>query len=299
MTVVTTVDSRINNLQDQVLFRPDQYQLQDFGNGLKVELFSGITVIRPSPAADYERPQNSIPIHSDPTVLRHLRAQKLWQNTDLVPIDWRIVHGRINFRLRPTPFGHLGVFCEQAENWDWIEQLPFDLTGLHALNLFAYTGGTTMALAQRGADVVHVDSARNIVQWAKTNAENSNLGRAAIRWIVDDAMKFVQREFKRGRKYDILVADPPAFGHGGRKMSWKFGRDIGPLFDSLSRIAAAPLTAVLFSCHSKGMTGTELRELSAVLPGIKNGGNPHWGPLDLHSRDRRRLNCGDCFRWHR
>ncbi len=202
------------------------------------------------------------------------------------------------FSLKLTPTGQLGVFCEQAENWEWFANLPFDIRGLKALNLFAYTGGTTLALARQGAHVVHVDSAKNVVNWARSNAEISQLQGSPIRWINDDAIRFVQREIKRGNFYDIIVADPPAVGHGMKRMTWKFTRDIASLFDMLGRLTVDRCSAVLITGHTAGFDGNDLLALAESCLGTAHTGRSESGRLDLFSTDGRGLNCGYFYRWH-
>ena len=139
-----------------------------------------------------------------------------------LPERWTIAHGPLQFELKRTDFGHLGLFPEQAENWDWIaERVAAAGRPLKVLNLFAYTGGSTLAAAAAGAEVVHVDAAKNIVAWARRNAELSGLADAPIRWIAEDAMKFVKRELKRGNRYDAVILDPPSYGHGPQGEVWR------------------------------------------------------------------------------
>ena len=155
-----------------------------------------------------------------------------------------------------------------------------------------------MAIAQRGATVVHVDSARPAVQWARKNAELSGLADAPIRWIVDDALTFVGREIKRGNRYDIIVADPPAFGHGPRGTGWKFDRDIGRLFEMSRLVLANKPKAILFTCHSDGFDDRDLARFAQAHLNMTRGANSESGPLELISHCERALNCGHFFRWH-
>ena len=271
------------------MFDLEQYQLLDFGAGRKLESVSGTIVDRLSPAADgasFDSPSDDC--------LRF--ANDSWNGNP--PSKWMLEHGRIKFLLKLTPFGHVGVFPEQATNWDWIRELPGDLSGCSAINLFAHTGGTTMALADRGASVVHVDSAKNVVNWARENAAAAGLSDSPIRWIVDDAMKFLNRELKRGKKYDFIVADPPSFGHGLKKSSWKFDRDLPQLMNVLSQLSSPNLVALLLTCHTTGYTGANLlrdtrqhfdflarKRFSKGSMSIKQAGSD------------RRLRCGHYVRW--
>ncbi len=168
------------------------------------------------------------------------------------PELWQIGHRQKIFNLKPTPAGQVGIFPEQALNWSWIESQPQELSGLSALNLFGYTGGTTLSLASRGASVVHVDSARNVVRWARQNAADSKMEHLPIRWIVEDAVKFVKRESVRGSKYDILVADPPSYGTGPKRERWKFEEDFETLLALLAEVSSRKLRMALISCHTTG-----------------------------------------------
>ena len=281
------------------MFEKDQFELIDFGDGKKLESFAGIQVLRDCPAANSIPPAsnwNSLQTGSNCICFHKSRSQ--WKPDDSYPEKWQIAHRQVLFNLKPTPFGHLGVFCEQAGNWDWILDLPIHTDGAKGLNLFAYTGGSTLALAQKNISVVHLDAARNVVNWARKNAEISGMSSAPIRWIVEDAMKFVNREIKRGNKYDFIVADPPAIGHSGNKMTWKFGRDIDELMRSLSQIASENFLGLLLSCHTEGYDSAHLAALGNENFDLESGVSES-GTMDLESRDGRRLNCGHYFRWCR
>ena len=280
------------------MFKPDQYQLVDFGYGKKLERFAGIDVLRPCPAAEGIRPLDPAAFNAE-TCLSYCREQKEWHCNDQARADWSICHGDVSFGIKPTPFGHLGVFCEQAVNWTWLDSIGSDLAGARAINLFAYTGGTTLKLASLGASVVHVDAAKTVVNWGKDNAVRSGLSDRPIRWIVDDAMTFVQREIKRGNKYDIIVADPPAFGHGGKRASWKIDRDLENLIRGLAEITAVNPKAILMTWHSMGINAAQLCGAIEDGFGLTIGAARNIGRMDLVSIDGRKLNCGYFYRWHR
>lgn len=274
------------------MFSRDQYQLIRFGGQQKLEDFGGVKVCRRAPAAagsTFASPK-CFQFHGDGK----------W--TGDAPDNWKIKHGDFQFILKPTPFGHLGVFPEQAANWDWIADLPLDLEGCQAINLFAHTGGTTMALAGRGANVVHLDSAKNVVGWARENAGASGLADAPIRWIVDDAMKFLRRELKRGRRYDFIVADPPSFGHGLKKSSWKFDRDIDDLLDVLRELASDNLMGLLVTCHTTGYSESDLfgdvkRHFKFLAS--RTAGKTEIGEMTIAQHDgSRHLHCGHFLRWY-
>ena len=280
------------------MFQPQQYQLLDFGFGKKWESFCGIDVVRSCPAADGIRPAGEFQFANRDDVAVFEKRAKAWENLAMIPDPWTLSHGKMRFNLRPTPFGHLGIFCEQVLNWDWIDGLPCDLNGLQALNLFAYTGGTTIALALRGASVVHLDSAKNVVAWARENAKSSGLEQAPIRWIVDDAVKFLEREIRRGNKYDIVVADPPAIGHAGNKLTWKLDRDIERLTRLLAQVTSDSLSAVLLTCHTIGFNSNDLQLLLETQFSSRLPEHGEAGLMNLESRFGRSLNNGHFCRYH-
>lgn len=278
------------------MFRPDQYELIDFGDGEKLENFGGVLVRRESPVAAGPK---SVPGQWQGALRfrRQAAGNGSWSDT-AVPQNWNVQHESIALTLRPTPFGHLGVFPEQASNWSWINSLPRDLSGLQAINLFAYTGGTTLALAARNASVTHVDSAKNIVSWARANAVLSGLDEAPIRWLAEDAMTFVQREIRRGNRYDIVVADPPSYGRGPHNKSWKLSQDIEELLDLLAALTKSRCQMILFSCHTPEFNSARLRSIIGQRFDICTG-DLHAANMCLKCRDGRELQSGTCFRWRR
>lgn len=287
------------------MFDSDQYQLLDFGGGEKWESFGGIVVRRQTPSVGQRGRTRSSESkfranHADPVPpISDLRYQidgsrGAW--TGSPPLQWQVQHGAKLFLLKPTPAGQLGIFPEQATNWEWIESLPGDLTGLMALNLFGYTGGTTMSLASRGVSVVHVDAAQNVMKWARTNAERTGLQQHPIRWIVEDAVKFVNREFQRGSKYDVLIADPPSFGRGPKNELWKFSEQIDGLLAGLASIAARNLRMLVLSCHSPGIDQQDLSRLAHRHFDLSHGKSSSF-VLELKTIEQKRLASGHCFRF--
>jgi len=247
------------------VFLSEQYQLIDFGQGRKLERFGEYLVDRPCPAAERQR-RASAPLWT--AVAGRYETQSDgrdgWTAPLRLPPTWTIRHGTFAFELRPTPFGHLGVFPEQAENWDWIAgRLRSQPAACKALNLFAYTGGATLAAAAAGAHVVHVDAARNVVAWARRNAALSGLGDAPIRWISEDARLFVRRELRRGARYDAVILDPPSYGHGPKGQAWKIEHHLEPLLADCRELLRGGLGLVLLTCHTPGFALDDLRQLLA------------------------------------
>ncbi|MFT7649977.1 MAG: 23S rRNA (cytosine1962-C5)-methyltransferase [Candidatus Poriferisodalaceae bacterium] len=284
------------------MFESSEYELVDFGAGRKLERFGAQLLDRRSPAAD------GVAI-ADPglwgsTTARFDLAQsgKGQWNKGLPP--WSVAHGDIQLIMQLAESGNVGTFPEQAGNWDWIaEQVTHCQNSLpsrrpRVLNLFAYTGGASLAAAIAGAEVTHVDSSGPTVAWAKRNAEASGLADAPIRWLVEDAMKFVARECRRGNYYDGIIADPPTYGHGPKGRPFKFRQHLGVLMESCAELLAGPTDRfLLFSCHAPGFGPTDATSaVSSVLP--DSGGARVTGlPLVLESRDGRRLDAGVAARW--
>ena len=268
------------------MFQTEQYRLLDFGGGRKLERFGDILTDRPSPPASGTAARDA----------RRWREADLYFQTDEkeksgsslgVRGTWRarspkgaaflesggtVRHTAPDFtlELKGSPFGHLGIFPEQSPNWDRLDSLCRRgaerlARPIRVLNLFAYTGGSSLACAAAGAEVTHVDAARNIVAQSRRNAELSGLQDAAIRWIVDDAVKYVKREEKREKKYEGVVLDPPAYGHGARGEVWRLTRDLPKLLSIVSRILAPEFSFILLTCHSPGFDAPRLAGLLAGL----------------------------------
>jgi 23S rRNA (cytosine1962-C5)-methyltransferase len=216
----------------------------------------------------------------------------------------------------------VGLFPEQAENWDWIaEQVrtarekgdsphlceapfgPFRQMGtvpffpLRLLNLFAYTGASTLAAAAAGAEVTHVDAARNMVAWARRNAASSGLTGAPIRWLVEDAAKFVRRELRRGSRYDAVILDPPSYGHGPHGEVWRLSQHLARLLELCGRLTGPEPQFMLLTCHTPGFSASRLREL--VVEALGQSGRIAAGPLVLRTADGRELPGGAMLRWER
>jgi 23S rRNA (cytosine1962-C5)-methyltransferase len=288
------------------------YELLDFGDGRRLERFGEIVLDRPCPAAETFRQAN--PGLWQQAVARFEgRDQQRGQWTDRreLPERWSVGHGSLRFELKRTEFGHLGLFPEQAENWDWIgqrcrsERVPPACSraggtpALRVLNLFAYTGGSTLAAAAAGAEVVHVDAAKNIVAWARRNAELSGLTDAPIRWIVDDAMKFVKRELKRGNRYDAVILDPPSYGHGAHGEVWRLSKHLPRLLDLCVELTDGRPLFMLLTCHTPGYDAESLGRMMQEHFGGEGDGRTDAGPISLCTSGGRRLPSGVVARWKR
>lgn len=234
----------------------DRYELVDFGEGRKLESLAGYLIERPSPAAAAAK--RGVPaIWSDADATFDNRT-KQWSFARPWPASLDVDCGRFRMPVQPTPFGHIGIFPEQATNWNWLVEQGGEI--LHrctrkkdssdwALNLFGYTGAATMALVSTGWKVTHVDAAKPNVLACRRNAEHNGYGEAEIRYLVDDAAKLVAREIRRGRRYRMLVLDPPAYGHAPGGKAWRLERDLWPLLNQCLELVQAPF-GMLITGHS-------------------------------------------------
>jgi 23S rRNA (cytosine1962-C5)-methyltransferase len=274
----------------------DDYELIDSGNFLKLERFGEFILIRPEPQAvwdcalkpgDWERLA-----HAD--FVSKSSTSGMWDKKKKMPDSWQISYDlegqRIKFRLALTSFKHVGVFPEQAVNWDFIHQKTKSLNNPEpqVLNLFAYTGGASLAAAKSGAQVTHVDSVKQVVNWAKGNAEMNGIQN--IRWMVDDAVKFVQREIRRGSLYQGIILDPPAFGHGPSGENWKLERDINALLKAVAQLLDPKEHFLILNTYSLGFSSLIVENLAkSSLPKTRE---MHFGELYLPDRNGRKLPLG-------
>ncbi|MCG2687307.1 class I SAM-dependent methyltransferase [Candidatus Parcubacteria bacterium] len=249
--------------------RWEQYKLIDSGDFEKLEQFGEVFVVRPEPIAIWTKHEDKIWDDCHATYKRKGDDGE-WDIKKPFPKNWNIAWKKQKFELRTTSFKHTGLFPEQASNWEWLgKNLK---PGAAVLNLFGYTGGATIACAQaKASEVVHVDASRPAISWAKTNAELSSLGKAPIRWIEDDAQKFVARELRRSRVYDAIILDPPAFGRGPKTELWKFEEHLPALLTSLWEILNRKHGLLLLNAYSLGFPPIALEQLvQASIPWTAN-----------------------------
>ncbi|MBX7166000.1 MAG: class I SAM-dependent methyltransferase [Pirellulales bacterium] len=284
-------------------FAEQQYELIDFGAGRKLERFGGVVVDRPCPAAD-QAPRACPQRWCDAVGHFDRTAGAGWQWQSASPDAWSLCFAvdqgtsveTVAVELRATDAGQVGFFPEQAGNWLSISQYAAVVRRpARVLNLFAYTGASTLVVAACGAEVTHVDAARGAVTWARANAQRSGLAAAPIRWIVDDARAYVARERRRGRSYDLVILDPPSYGHGAGGAAWQLVRDLPDLLAGCwALLAASPQPAMLASCHTQGFTA---RDLAAwIQPGAPRTARLRAVDLELVTSDGRRLPSGVAVR---
>jgi 23S rRNA (cytosine1962-C5)-methyltransferase len=254
------------------MFTSDQYQLIDFGNARRLERFGPWLLDRPCPSAEGFTPANPKAWASaDARFNRRENGQGRWTANRELPQTWPISHGRMRLELKCTAVGHLGLFPEQADNWDWIaEQVARAERPPKVLNLFAYTGGSSLAAAAAGAEVVHLDAAKNTVAWARRNAQLSQMSDLPIRWIAEDAAKFLRRELKRENRYDAIILDPPSYGHGARGEVWRISEHLEEVLQMCAALTCGGRQFMLLTCHTPGYEANRLAEMTAEAFGDGN-----------------------------
>jgi len=242
------------------------YQLLDFGDGRKLESLCGYVVDRPSPAAVAVAPRLSQRVWESADALYSMNDRR-WVMRRPWPQSLSLDTGRFRIPFRPTPFGHIGCFPEQASQWHWLGEtietrLATRPDGLptQCLNLFAHTGGSTLAMAASGGAVTHVDAAKPSVVAAKQVAESNQLANATVRYLVEDAPRYVARELRRRRCYDLIVLDPPGYGHAPGGKTWRIQRDVWPLIADCLRLLQGPRSAMLVTAHSVSPTAVEITD---------------------------------------
>ena len=239
------------------------YELLDFGNGRKLERFGEYVLDRPAPQA-LDQPLSSAAWQlADARFECEASGQGgKWTGRLSDATIWSLDCDSLKFQLKLTPFGQVGLFPEQATIWQWLRQVSRANgdSKLKVLNLFAYTGGSTLAAAQAGAEVVHVDASRTAVTWARRNAQGSNLSTAPIRWIVDDALAFVRREVRRGTRYDGLILDPPSFGRGTRGQVWSIEKNFDELLECCAVLVDNRPKFLVVTCHTTGWSPAQLAQ---------------------------------------
>ncbi len=283
--------------------QPD-YELLDSGEGEKLERFGSYVLRRPDPQALWPKtlsPKEWAEAHA--SFVRSGNAGK-WDFRKDVPKLWNIEFGGLKLKISPTPFKHTGLFPEQLPNWQWTQKLVESRKSkvegeIQILNLFGYTGGATLAAAQAGASVVHVDASKSAIAWARENAELSGLTNKPIRWILEDAHSFVKKELKRGKKYDGIIMDPPAFGHGPDGEMWRIEESFIQFLEDVKQLLSDKPLFFLVNGYAAGYSSTAYKQNIGDLI-TKFGGSIEDGELAIEEKDSGRLlPCGIFARWQK
>lgn len=271
------------------------YELLDSGEGEKLERFGKIITRRPDPQALWGRSLNEAEWKKNNAFFASREGEKgEWKGERIE--NWLTEIGGIKFNLKLSAFKHVGVFPEQQPNWSWIEEkIKSAGRQVSVLNLFGYTGGASLAAAKAGAEVCHLDGSRTTVTLAKKNAESSDLADKPIRWILDDAIAFVQREIKRGRKYDGIIMDPPAFGHGPNGELWKIEDDLLPLIDLCEEVLSDNPLFFIINGYASGYSALAYENCLKEIFGDR--GMIECGELALVDKFGKRLSAGIFARW--
>ncbi len=274
----------------------DNYILLDSGNLQKLEQVGKYRLVRPalnaywSPTLPEKEWNKAIGIFT-----RNSSGGGRWQWKQTPPPSWKVNYGNYSLIAKPTDFGHLGFFPEQLDNWKWLTEVTSATPQVQTLNLFAYSGGSTLAMAEGNANVCHVDAARGMVDWAKDNFLINPQISANVRWIVDDVKKFITRELKRDKTYPGIVLDPPSFGRGPRGQIWKIEQDLIPLLLSLKKLMGNKPQFMLLSMHSQGFSPNSLERILQSL--FNNKGIIDQGEMIIPEKSGKKLSAGIYAKW--
>lgn len=275
------------------------YELIDCGSGEKLERWGKYTLVRPDPQAIWQTER----IHRgwqkcDARYARSSSGGGAWE-TKNIPERWTVNYNGLTFNIKPMNFKHTGLFPEQATNWDFAAaQIKRAGRPIRVLNLFAYTGAATVACAAAGAEVCHVDAAKGMVAWARENAKSSGLEDAPIRWIIDDCAKFVEREIRRGRKYDAVIMDPPSYGRGPSGEIWKLEENLWPFVELVAGVLSDEPLFFLINSYTTGLAPSVLTYILESIVTKRHGGHTESAELGLHVNESGlALPCGATGRW--
>lgn len=251
------------------------YKIIDTSNGDKLESWGGKILVRPDPQIIWKSAHKTdLWDKADAVYHRSNKGGGEWEYRRKLPESWTINYGELKFIIRPTGFKHTGLFPEQAVNWDWMsDKIRNAGRPVKVLNLFAYTGGATLACANAGASVSHVDASKGMVQWARENAQVSGLSNKPIRWLVDDCEKFVRREIRRGNFYDAVVMDPPSYGRGPGGEVWKLEDCIYDLVKTCSEVLSEKPLFFLLNSYTTGLSPSVMAYILNEALAPKFGGN--------------------------
>ncbi len=274
------------------------YEILDMANGEKLERWGNIYLIRPDPQIIWKK--KSFPEKWNLANAKYNRSSSGgggWKYIKKVPDNWQIRYNNLTFNIKPMGFKHTGLFPEQAFNWDWmINKIQNANREIKVLNLFAYTGGATVACSYAGASVCHVDSSKGMVAWAKENVASSGLEKRPVRYIVDDVVKFVNREIRRENKYDGIIMDPPSYGRGTNGEVWKFEENISDLVELCRKVLSDKPLFFLINSYTTGISSTVLENILRL--NMPKKGKISCGEIGLPMTNSKLvLPCGIFARW--
>ena len=278
----------------------EDYKIIDMANGQKLEKWGNIILSRPDPQIVWkdknfpEEWKNVNAIYS-----RSKTGGGSWKYKKKIPNSWQIKYKNLTFNIKPMGFKHTGLFPEQAVNWDWmINKIKLAKREIKVLNLFAYTGGATVACLSAGASCCHVDSSKGMVTWAKENVQSSGLADRKVRYIVDDVVKFVNREIRRENKYDAIIMDPPSYGRGAKGEVWQFEDNIYELVELCTKILSDNPLFFLINSYTTGISSTVLANILNLTVGKLYRGEIEAGEIGLPMENSKLiLPCGIYGRW--
>ncbi|MDE7120671.1 MAG: class I SAM-dependent methyltransferase [Oscillospiraceae bacterium] len=280
----------------------EAYRVLDTSDGEKLEIWNGVTLIRPDPQVLWKTEKNQkLWQRADACYHRSSSGGGKWEFHAKLPEQWELPYQKLNlvFQIRPTGFKHTGLFPEQAVNWDFMSDFIRNAgRKIRVLNLFAYTGGATLACAQAGAEVCHVDASKGMVQWARENAGLSGLQDKPIRWIVDDCEKFTLREIRRGRRYDAIIMDPPSYGRGPGGEVWKLEHCIYDLVQNCVNVLSDNPVFFVINSYTTGLSPSVMGYILDRLLTRKFGGHVYFDEIGLPvEQSGMCLPCGSTAVW--
>lgn len=281
------------------------YELLDAKCGEKLERWGDFTLRRPDPQIVWDVPKEALDSRWNKPDAHYFRSNTgggHWESNKRLPESWTVKYKDLTFGIKMMGFKHTGLFPEQAANWDWFSKLIKESgrDDINVLNLFAYTGGATVAAAKAGAKVCHVDASKGMVAWAKENAKLSGLEESPIRYIVDDVKKFTEREIRRGRKYDAVIMDPPSYGRGPSGEVWKIEDELFGLVKLCMDVLSDNPLFFLINSYTTGLSGGVLENILKMILGKKFGGSVSVDEVGLPIKNNNLvLPCGYSGRWQK